>query len=62
MWTLVIESAAVSADYEHQAMRSNILFLVGWGASGDCSERGDLMCRFEAVCNSRHSGLIYAIF
>jgi hypothetical protein len=58
----VIESAAVGADCEHQAMRSNILILVGWGASGDCSERGDLMCRLEAVCKSKHSGLIYAKF
>lgn len=56
----MIESAAVSADCEQKAMRSNILILVGWGASGDCSERGDLMCQLEAVCKSRHSGLIYA--
>lgn len=56
----MIESAVV--DCEHWAMRSNILILVGWGASGDCSERGDLMCRLEAVCKSKHSGLIYAKF
>lgn len=58
----MIKSAVVGANCEHQAMRSNILILIGWGASGDCSERGDLMCRPEAFRRSKHSGLTYAKF
>lgn len=65
MLTLVIKSVAALCEgfnCEHQAMRSNILILVSWGASGGCSEKGDLMSRLRVVYWSRHSSLVFAKF
>ena len=65
MLTLEIKFVAVlceSFNCEHQAMRSNILILVGWGASGGYSEKGDLMSRLRVVYWSKHSGLVFAKF